>query len=76
MILPSASIAPHAGKIRIGYLSNDFHDHATLLLLIEMFEAHDRAHFEVHGFSFGADDGKAMRRRLRDAFILFMMCLR
>jgi uncharacterized protein (DUF302 family) len=56
------------GKIRIGYLSNDFHDHATLLLLIEMFEAHDRAHFEVHGFSFGADDGKAMRRRLRDAF--------
>jgi predicted O-linked N-acetylglucosamine transferase (SPINDLY family) len=56
------------GKIRIGYLSNDFHDHATLLLLIEMFEAHDRAHFEVHGFSFGADDGKAMRRRLCAAF--------
>ncbi len=55
-------------KIRIGYLSNDFQDHATLLLLIEMFEAHDRAHFELHGFSFGADDGKAMRRRLNGAF--------
>ncbi|HUZ90655.1 MAG TPA: UDP-N-acetylglucosamine-peptide N-acetylglucosaminyltransferase [Methylocella sp.] len=55
-------------KIRIGYLSNDFHDHATALLLIETFEAHDRAHFEVHGFSFGADDGKAMRRRVSNAF--------
>ena len=56
------------GKIRIGYLSNDFHDHATVLLLIETFEAHDRERFEVHGFSFGADDGKAMRRRVCDAF--------
>jgi predicted O-linked N-acetylglucosamine transferase (SPINDLY family) len=56
------------GKIRIGYLSNDFHDHATVLLLIETFEAHDRERFEVHGFSFGADDGKAMRSRVREAF--------
>ena len=32
--------------IRVGYLSNDFHDHATALLLIETLEAHDRARFE------------------------------
>lgn len=36
------------------------------MLLIETFEADDRAHFEV--LSFGADDGKAMHRRIRDAF--------
>ena len=58
-------------KIRIGYLSNDFHDHATALLLIETFEAHDRARFELHAFSFGADDGKTMRRRLHNAFHVF-----
>jgi len=58
-------------KIRIGYLSNDFHDHATSLLLIETFEAHDRARFETHAFSFGADDGKALRRRIHDAFHVF-----
>ncbi len=61
----------HRDKIRIAYLSNDFHDHATTMLLIEMFEAHDRARFEPHAFSFGADDGRAMRRRLQDTFHRF-----
>ncbi len=56
------------GKIRIGYLSNDFHDHATSLLLIEAFEAHNRERFELHAFSFGADDGREMRRRIKGAF--------
>lgn len=56
------------GPIRLGYLSNDFHDHATALLLIEMLEAHDRGRFETHAYSYGADDGKAMRPRLVRAF--------
>ncbi len=55
-------------KIRVGYLSNDFHDHATSLLLIETFEAHNRERFELHAFSFGADDGREMRRRIGGAF--------
>lgn len=55
-------------KIRLGYLSNDFHDHATALLLIEMLEAHDRGRFALNAYSYGADDGKAMRRRLVGAF--------
>jgi predicted O-linked N-acetylglucosamine transferase (SPINDLY family) len=55
-------------KIRVGYLSNDFHDHATSLLLIETLETHDRERFELHAFSFGADDGKSMRPRIRNAF--------
>jgi predicted O-linked N-acetylglucosamine transferase (SPINDLY family) len=58
-------------KIRVGYLSNDFHDHATSLLLIEILETHDRERFEVHAFSFGADDGKTMRPRIRTAFHMF-----
>lgn len=59
-------------KIRLGYLSCDFHDHATALLLIELFEAHDRDRFEVFAYSYGADDGKSMRPRLQKAFEHFI----
>lgn len=59
-------------KIRIGYLSCDFHEHATSLLLVELFEAHDRARFELFAYSYGADDGKAMRPRLEATFDHFI----
>jgi predicted O-linked N-acetylglucosamine transferase (SPINDLY family) len=65
----SAAVRP---KIRIGYLSCDFHEHATSLLLVEMFEAHDRARFELFAYSYGADDGKPMRPRLEAAFDHFI----
>jgi len=58
-------------KIRLGYLSNDFHDHATSMLLIETLEAHDRSQFELHAYSYGADDGKTMRQRLDRTFDSF-----
>jgi predicted O-linked N-acetylglucosamine transferase (SPINDLY family) len=58
-------------RLRVGYLSNDFHDHATSHLLIEALEAHDRQRCELHAFSFGADDGGAMRPRLTGAFDAF-----
>ncbi len=51
-------------RIKLGYLSNDFHEHATALLLIETLEAHDRALFDVRAYSYGADDGGAMRGRI------------
>jgi tetratricopeptide (TPR) repeat protein len=41
------------GKIRIGYYSADFHNHATMHLMAELFERHDRTRFELHAFSFG-----------------------
>ncbi len=59
-------------KIRIGYLSCDFHEHATSLLLVEMFEAHDRARFELFAYSYGADDTKGMRPRLEATFDHFI----
>jgi len=52
-------------RLRIGYLSNDFSDHATLLLLIDSLEAHDRGRFDLHIFCFGRDDDRPLRRRLR-----------
>lgn len=59
-------------KIRLGYLSCDFHEHATSLLLAELFEAHDRRHFEVFAYSYGPDDGKGMRERLTPCFDRFV----
>ncbi|HUE63760.1 MAG TPA: tetratricopeptide repeat protein [Rhizomicrobium sp.] len=55
-------------RIRVAYLSADFHQHVTAALTAEMFECHDRASFEITAVSFGADDGSAMRQRLMKAF--------
>jgi len=54
----------NADRIRIGYFSADFHNHATMFLTAEMFERHDRSKFEIHVFSFGPDRHDKMRRRL------------
>jgi len=55
-------------RIRLAYLSADFHQHPTAQLLAELFERHDRTRFEVTAVSFGPDDGSAMRARLKQAF--------
>ncbi|WP_431860391.1 tetratricopeptide repeat protein [Azospirillum sp.] len=59
------------GRIRVGYLSADFHDHATAYLMAELFERHDRARFEIRGYSYGPDSDGAMRCRLLAAFDAF-----
>ncbi len=58
-------------KIRLGYLSADLHEHATAYLMAEVFELHDREQFEVIAYSYGPDDGSAMRARLNKAFDRF-----
>jgi len=50
-------------KIRIGYFSADFHNHATTYLIAEMLELHDKDRFEIHAFSFGPDVSDEMRQR-------------
>jgi len=59
-------------KVRIGYLSCDFHDHATAKLMVEAFELHDRSSFHITAYSYGADDASAMRARLEKAFDAFV----
>ena len=63
--------APRAGRLRIGYLSSDFYDHATAYLIAELIERHDRDRFEIHGYSYGPDQGGGMRARLVSAFDRF-----
>jgi len=59
-------------RLRIGYLSADFHQHATAFLIAEVLEKHDRNRVEIVGYSLGPDDGSAMRRRLAAAFERFV----
>jgi protein O-GlcNAc transferase len=69
---PLSNASPRAhDKLRIAYLSADFHNHATAFLIAELFERHDRTRFEVHGVSFGRDDGSDIRRRVVKAFDRF-----
>jgi predicted O-linked N-acetylglucosamine transferase (SPINDLY family) len=58
-------------RIRVAYLSADFHQHVTAALTAEMFERHDRARFEITAVSFGPDDGSPTRARLTKAFDRF-----
>jgi predicted O-linked N-acetylglucosamine transferase (SPINDLY family) len=59
-------------KIRIGYFSADFHNHATAYLMAELFERHDKTRFEVIAYSFGPNIQDVMRARLRAAFDAFV----
>jgi predicted O-linked N-acetylglucosamine transferase (SPINDLY family) len=63
---------PRSDRIRVAYLSADFHAHATPSLSVGVFEEHDRKHFEVYGVSFGPDDRSQMRARLGSAFEHFL----
>jgi predicted O-linked N-acetylglucosamine transferase (SPINDLY family) len=58
--------------LRIGYLSADFHSHATAFLTAGLFEQHDRARFEIVGYSTGPDDHSPMRARIERAFDRFI----
>jgi predicted O-linked N-acetylglucosamine transferase (SPINDLY family) len=58
---------PPGARLRVGYASADFHEHATMHLMAGLFEAHDRDRYEVHAYSWGIDDGSACRARVRAA---------
>lgn len=59
-------------KIKVAYLSADFHNHATSYLMVELFETHDKSHFETYALSFGPDTKDDMRTRLNRAFDQFI----
>jgi predicted O-linked N-acetylglucosamine transferase (SPINDLY family) len=54
-------------RIRVGYFSADYRDHATMHLMAGLFELHDREGFEVTAFSFGPVVRDAMRERVAGA---------
>jgi len=63
---------PKHKKIRIGYFSGDFHNHATMHLMAELFECHDKKKFELIAFSFGPDTQDQWRQRVFLCFDQFV----
>ena len=59
-------------KIRLGYYSADYYDHATAYLMAEFFESKNKDQFELIAFSFGPDRKDKMRTRLGKAFDQFI----
>ncbi len=59
-------------KLRIGYFSADFRNHAMAFLTAELFELHDKTRFEIIAFSFVADDKSQMNVRLNQSFNQFI----
>jgi predicted O-linked N-acetylglucosamine transferase (SPINDLY family) len=54
-------------KIRIGYLSADFHEHATMRLLLGVLRQRNTSEFETWLYSFGPDIEDDCRRQARQA---------
>ena len=71
VVVDAIKAYPH-DRIRLGYFSADFHDHAVSNLSAELFELHDRGRFEVFGFSYDASPDDGMRRRLCRGFDRFI----
>lgn len=53
------------GKIRLGYVSADLHDHATMHLIQGLFSRHDREDFEVTLFALKSDKSSPYYQRVQ-----------
>jgi predicted O-linked N-acetylglucosamine transferase (SPINDLY family) len=58
---------PHI-KIRLGYLCGEFREHATSILMAEVWERHDRRQFETFAFDNGLDQKSLRATHIKQAF--------
>lgn len=65
-------VSPADGRLRIGYLSADFYNHATMHLLAGILEQHDRTQNEIFIFSYGPKRDDAYSERLRATNLQFV----
>lgn len=59
-------------RLRVGYFSRDFRDHAVGHVLRGVFSLHDRSRFEIHAFSFGLDDRSVYRKAIAESVDVFV----
>lgn len=58
-------------KIKIGYYSSNFHDHAVMHLMRGVFEKHDRSKFELIAFSLDKNIKDVYQKNILDFFDKF-----
>ncbi len=64
-------------RFRVGYVSNDFYNHATSALFVESLERRDTSRFEVTLYSHSQLDGSHLQRRVQaacDHFVDISVC--
>ena len=67
-ILNPISIVKKNKKIRLGYYSADFYNHAMSYLLAGLFKQHDKSKFELFAFSFGPEKNDEMSKKIPNYF--------
>ena len=67
-ILNPISIVAKKKKIRLGYYSADFYNHAMSYLLAGLFKQHDKSKFELFAFSFGPEKNDEMSKKIPNYF--------
>ncbi|MET0968466.1 MAG: tetratricopeptide repeat protein [Tardiphaga sp.] len=66
------TVSPSGARICVGYLSGEFREQATSLLLVGVLEQHDKSKFEIVAIDNGYDDGSSTRQRIVAAVDDFM----
>ncbi len=54
-------------RLRLGYISGDFKDHAVAYQIKGLLDKHNRKQFEIFGYACNHDDGSPYRRKLAGA---------
>lgn len=66
-----APLPTRPDRLRIGYFSADFRNHAVMHLIAKVFETHDRTRFAVHAFSYGPETDDPVRARVKAGVDVF-----
>lgn len=61
---PRRAASPARQRLRVGYLSADFRDHAVAHVMAGVIEHHDRSRVEVFAYGYGVKDSSAWRQRI------------
>ena len=55
------------GKLRIGYVSSDLREHAVGFAMTDVFETHDREHFEIYAYYCGIKRTDPTQARIKNS---------
>lgn len=55
-------------RLRVGYVSGDFREHAVGFLLPAMLSGHDKNEFELYAYDFSKEEQSAVREQIRSHF--------
>ena len=64
---PAAPADRKPGRMRIGYVSSDFREHAVGFAMTDVLETHDKREFEVSAYYCGIARDDGIKQRCRDA---------